>query len=50
VSRHLIVMTGLYPVIHEQCSNPEGDGRNKSGHDDWGSRDFALRTFIVVRS
>ncbi len=50
MSRDLIVMTGLDPVIHKECSNLEGDGRNKSGPDDWGSRDFTLRTFIVVRS
>ena len=50
MSRDLTVMTGLDLVIHEECSNVEGDGRNKSGHDDWGARDFTLQTFIVVRS
>jgi hypothetical protein len=50
VSRDLAVMTGLDPVIHEHRPTLEGDGRNKSGHDDWGSRDFSLRKFIVVRS
>ena len=50
MSRDLIIMTGLDQVLHEGCSNIEGDGRNKSGHGDWGSRDFALRTFIGVRS
>jgi hypothetical protein len=42
-------MTGLDPVIHEAFSTLEGDGRNRSGHDDRGSRDFALPAFIVVR-
>ncbi len=49
MSRDLII-TGLNPVIHEECSNLEEDGRNKSDHDDRGSLDFNLRTFIVVRS
>jgi hypothetical protein len=49
VSRDVIVMTGLDPVIHELSPNPEGDGRNNSGHDAWGSRDFALLVFIAVR-
>ena len=49
MSRDVTVMTGLDPVIHEQSSNLETDGRNKSGHDDWGSREFALSAFIAVR-
>jgi hypothetical protein len=48
VSRDVIVMTGLDPVIHEQSFNRERDGREKSGHDDWGSRDFARPAFIAV--
>jgi hypothetical protein len=50
VSRDLVVMTGLDPVIHEECSSVEADGRNTSRHDDCGSRDFTLQTFIVVQS
>ena len=50
MSRHLVVMTGLDPVIHEECPTVEGDGRNKSGHDDRGLRDFTLQTFIGVWS
>jgi len=42
-------MTGLDPVIHEQSSNLERDGGNKSGHDDGGSHDFALPAFIAER-
>ena len=49
MSRDVTVMTGLDPVIYRQCSDLEGDGRNKSGHDDWGSRDFALPASMVVR-
>ena len=49
MSRDLIVMTGLDPVIHEERSNVEGDGRIKSGHDDWGSRDFTLQRISGVR-
>ena len=49
MSRDLIVMTGLDPVIHEERSNVGGDGRIKSGHDDWGSRDLASQRFSGVR-
>ncbi len=48
MSRDVIVMTGLDPVIREQSFNLEGDGRNKSGHDDWRPRDVALSTFVAV--
>ena len=50
MSRDIIVMTGLDPVIHEQRSDVEGDGRIKSGHDNWGSRDFALQSTSGVPS
>jgi hypothetical protein len=45
VSRDVIVMTGLDPV-----TNAEGDGRNKSGHDDWGPGNLVQPLLIVVRS
>jgi hypothetical protein len=50
VSRDAIVMTGLDPIIHEQCTNAEGDGRNKFGHDDWGSGALVQPPSIVARS
>ena len=50
MSRDAIVTTGLDPVILEQSSKLKGDGRSKSGHDDWSSSDFGLSAFIVVRS
>ncbi|MFL5268433.1 MAG: hypothetical protein ACJ8AH_17875 [Stellaceae bacterium] len=50
MTRNVIVMTGLDPVIHGQCANAEEDGRNKSGHDDWGAGNLVQLPLIVVRS
>jgi len=41
VSRDITVMTGLDPVIHDQSSDFEGDGRR--------SGDFAVAASISVR-
>ena len=48
MTRDVTVMTGLDPVIQEQSLDLETDGRNESGHDERGSRAFALPAFIAV--
>jgi hypothetical protein len=50
MTRNVFVMTGLDPVISEQCANDKGDGRNKSGHDEWGAGNLVQLPLIVVRS
>jgi hypothetical protein len=50
MTRNVIVMNGLDPVIHGQCTNAERDGRNKSGHDNWGADNLVQLPLIVVRS
>ena len=43
------VMTGLDPVIHDPCTNTEGDGRIKSGHDNLSSAGVARGSSTVVQ-